>query len=386
MTEDKTKTKVSVFRAHKASFMLLSLTVVVAVFLFLSPAFATSSNPCGACHGTSYSQTLNINAGQVPPALDVGQTATVTAVVTNTVNAALNNVMTGVSVSLSSANGRFSVSTPDVIVGNLPQSSSSTVTWQITGVSAGQDTLLISANAVNSHMSLTFSDTYSPSLVVNVVAPVQTPTTTPTPTPTSTSTPTATPTPTPVPTTNPTPTSTPTPDQTTPIQKVTPTPTQNPAPTPTQTPDSTPNPTQTIALSPTPTPTNISPTSREEDQTDSEHDSISRWNDENSWLSQWPDINPWHSYWQHNPRFSDSNTSYKTEDSRTEDHKDNVEQSTASANVAGPSSWSLRAISGLPLIVPFAGLTLLIGKKLQLQPRERNKKIYRVENSVHNSF
>ena len=288
--------KKSEFKMHKASFLMIAAAVIIVAFIFLSPVFSQSTSPCGSCHG-GYSQYLDVLEGnaanQLPTALTVGQTATVSVVVENRVNTASFTSLSSVSLTLSSQNGRFSVSVPTYNVGTL-QKGTTTATWQITGVSAGSDSLVISASARNSHQNLQFSDTYSPSLAITVSAPTSTPTPaptaspapTPTQPPTPTPTPTSGPTPTPVPTSQPTPTptisptpiptstpspttaptTTPTPTPTplptpTPVPTVTPTPTPNPTLTPTPEPTSTPNPTtnpsptSTLTSDPTPTPT-----------------------------------------------------------------------------------------------------------------------------------
>ena len=88
-----------------------------------------------------------------------------------------------------------------------------TATWQITGVSEGFDSLLITTSGVNKqHVTLTFlfSDSYSPSpsITVGHPSPTPSPTSTSTPTPTPSQAPTTTPTPNPDITPTPTPTDT----------------------------------------------------------------------------------------------------------------------------------------------------------------------------------
>jgi hypothetical protein len=235
-------------KTHRAAYLLLTAIAVVAALLVLAPAFATSTNPCSPCHGAQgYSQTLSITPNQVPSSLNVGQIATVSAVIKNEVSGTTTFVtLRGISASLNSQNGHFSVSEPTVSAGNLTYGSSATVSWQITGVSAGSDSIVVTANASNRHENLSFTDGFTSSaFAVEASAPTQTasPTVTP-PAPTQTPTPSHTPTPTPTPT----PTST---HSTT----TTPTETATTDPTATQTPTTTPNPTLEPATTPPTNPT-----------------------------------------------------------------------------------------------------------------------------------
>jgi hypothetical protein len=243
--------KKTIFRKHKASILLIVAAVIVVASIFLSPVFSQSTSPCSSCHG-GYYQYLDILEGnaanQLPTTIQVGATATVTAVIENNVNTALYTALSSVSLSLTSQNGHFTVNAPTFSVGTL-QKGTTIATWQITGVSAGPDAFVISANARNSHKSLQFQDTYSPSPAITV--------TDPTPTPTPSPMPTLTPSPTPFPTSTPTPTLSISP---TPIPLVTPTPTQiatatpNPTPTSTPTPNPLTSPTPSATTAPTPTP------------------------------------------------------------------------------------------------------------------------------------
>ncbi len=252
----------------RVSYLLLAITVAVVVALLAAPAFSVSTNQCNVCHGTKYSQTLDIVEGntqnKIPTSLQVGQTQTVTIAVSNINNAALNNQLSSVSVKLSSQNGHFSVGTPTFNVGTL-STGTATATWQITGVSQGSDALLISSSATNTHNNLKFSDSYSPSPALTVGA---TATSTPAPMPSPTVLPTATPTiaPTQVPTSGPTATPGPNPTTTSPPPNTptlppttnSPTPTQSGSPTPTTQPSTTSltnNPTQDPTSTPQPNPT-----------------------------------------------------------------------------------------------------------------------------------
>ena len=176
---------------HKLSYFMIVMVVIISASIFLAPVFSQSTNPCSSCHGGGYSQYLQIlegNAGnQLPTTLALGQTVTVTVVVENIVNTARYSELYSVSMSLSSQNGHFSVAVPTFNIGTL-EAGTAIATWQITGVSEGQDSLIITANAINSHEHLQFSDSYWPSPAVMVSVSGQT-TPAPTPIPTLTSSP-----------------------------------------------------------------------------------------------------------------------------------------------------------------------------------------------------
>ena len=185
-------------KMHKASYLMIAAAIIVVAFIFLSPVFSQSTSPCSECHSNSgYSQYLDIledNVGnQLPTTLDVGQTATVSVVVENNVNTVLYAQLSDVALTLSSQNGHFSVSVPTFSVRVLDKGTT-TASWQITGVSAGSDALVISASARNSHKLLSFQDTYSPApnIVISTPTPTSTPPSTTTPTPIQTQPPTTT--------------------------------------------------------------------------------------------------------------------------------------------------------------------------------------------------
>ena len=204
------------FNAHKASFLMLAALAVVVALLLIAPVFATSANPCSSCHGSQgYSQTLSITANQIPTSIEIGQTATVTATIQNIVDGAQSNTqLNSITATLSSQNGHFSVAAPSVTNRNLMPDASTTVTWQITAITAGSDQLVISASAQNNHNNLQFHDVISPNPTITVSLPAPTPVPTPVPTPIPTSTPTPSSTPTQIPTPIPTPTQKPTPTST----------------------------------------------------------------------------------------------------------------------------------------------------------------------------
>ena len=215
----------------RISYIVSISTIVVITFVLLSYGVSgRSTNRCGSCHRGMYEQYLDIlegnSANQIPTVIAVGETKTVSISIENSVNTIEYSMLTSVSVALQSQNGRFSVKTPKFIIGDMPRGSK-IATWQITGISDGPDSLLITAQAQNTHYYITYTDSYypAPSIAVGTFNPTPTPTPTTAPTPT----PTTTPNPTPNPTNNPTPTPTPTP-------------TASPTPTPTATPTTTPPP------------------------------------------------------------------------------------------------------------------------------------------------
>ena len=239
------------FKLRPTSYLMIAATIAIVVSLLVAPAFSVSTSQCSSCHGTTYNQQLDILEGnsqnQIPTTIQVGQTQTVTVAIQNINNAAKYNQFSSVSLTLSSQNGHFSVSTPTFTIGTL-STGTATASWQITGVSQGADVLLISASATNTHNNLKYSDSYSTSPSITITAvPTPTPAPTPSPTPVPTPSPTITPTPIPTPVPTPTPTSSPTP--TTP-------PTSNPTPDPTSTPQPKPDTETPPNATPTPNPSN----------------------------------------------------------------------------------------------------------------------------------
>src|SRR3990172_12729750 len=162
----------SFFRIHKTSCVVLGVTIVIVLSLLFAPAASISSNPCGSCHG-SYYQYLDVREGdggnQIPATIGLGETKSISVVIENSVNTPNYNVLSSVSVTLSSRNGHFSVTTPISNIGDLSQGTK-TATWEIKGISAGEDSLLISATATNTHERLSFSDNYLPAPAIIVTA------------------------------------------------------------------------------------------------------------------------------------------------------------------------------------------------------------------------
>ena len=220
--------------------------------ILIAPVLSLSSNQCSSCHGSTYSQQIDILEGNaqnfLPATIQVGETQTVRVLIENINNAPRYTQFTGVTATLTSQNGHFSVSSQTVNIGTL-YSGTTTAIWQITGFSTGTDTLLISTSATNTHFSLRYSDSYSPSPTINVIPGSAS---TPTSTPISTPIPTATPSPTPTNTLTSTPartspqTNTPqpsNPNNTSPTQNPTSAPTTQPSVTPLQPTTNTPSPT-----------------------------------------------------------------------------------------------------------------------------------------------
>jgi hypothetical protein len=148
----------------KASYLVVVVALSVISSVCLSQTLARSGNPCSSCHSQFY-QDLDILEGdsgnQIPTTVNVGETKNVTVAVQNLCNAFLHTSMSNVSVTLKSQNGHFAVEIPTYNVSTFPVGKE-IVTWQISGVSAGADALLITAQGANTHQRLSFSDSYYP--------------------------------------------------------------------------------------------------------------------------------------------------------------------------------------------------------------------------------
>lgn len=157
----------------KKSTIVIMAVMVFACISVLPFIEARSTNPCSQCHSSNRAQYLDIvetDARTVlPPSLDVGETATVTVVVENQCSVDRYSTLTSVTLTLSSQNGRVRVTNPAYSVGTLPIGTR-VATWQITGISAGSDTLTISTRATNTHERLTLTDTFSPAPSITVSA------------------------------------------------------------------------------------------------------------------------------------------------------------------------------------------------------------------------
>lgn len=141
--------------------MLLILVIVVLPF-----TWARSPNECSSCHASTRQQYLDVlesNAANIiPSSIGVEETKTVSVVVQNICNAAKFSTLSEVQLILTSQTGRFKVTTPTYNIATLLVGTK-IATWQVTGVAEGSDSLIITADAVNNHNSIQFSDAYSPS-------------------------------------------------------------------------------------------------------------------------------------------------------------------------------------------------------------------------------
>jgi hypothetical protein len=159
-------------KLNTSSCLIMFAVVIIFVSLGTAPAFSVTPNLCSSCHGSFYSQQLDILEGNsqnnIPTTLQVDQTQTVTVAIQNINTAPIYSDLSSVSVMLASQNGHFYVHTPTVNIGTLP-TGTATATFEITGYSPGSDAFLISVSAINTHKSVMFSDNYSPAPSITVV-------------------------------------------------------------------------------------------------------------------------------------------------------------------------------------------------------------------------
>ena len=157
--------------------MLITLAAVAVSPLLQSQ----SSSPCISCHETNVMY-LDILEGDpqnvLPSALSGSEVLTVTVVVKVICNTQKNNIMSGISATLTSQSGHFSAQSGTVSLGSLGPGQTAQATWKISAVSPGADALVITAKGSNVHNNLQFSDSYSPAPSVQVTMPpsVQPPT------------------------------------------------------------------------------------------------------------------------------------------------------------------------------------------------------------------
>ena len=178
----------------KASYILLGVTLSVILFIVFSPkAEGISNNPCSPCHPSpngAYDQFLDILENdvqtQIPSEIDKEQIKTVSVIIENGGSPGVYDIISDVALSLSSQYGFFSVDSKTHNLGEMGIGKRSAV-WQITGLTDGFDTILISGTGTNLHGPSQFSDSYS--IPITVGQPTSTPTLTPTQTPTPTPTP-----------------------------------------------------------------------------------------------------------------------------------------------------------------------------------------------------
>ena len=167
----------------KLSYIMIVVAAAVFAIIVLSSSVAgVSTKQCSSCH-TGWGAYLSFDVlegdsrNQLPVAIDVAETKTVTVAVRSLTNTVHNNtVLRNVNVTLTSQNGRFSVSNPTYFIGTLEPNADATATWQITGTSAGSDVFVITARAVDFHKNLQFVDLYAPNPTITVGNPTPTPT------------------------------------------------------------------------------------------------------------------------------------------------------------------------------------------------------------------
>jgi len=154
-----------------------SLALVVLASLLLAAPFAPlsspkSTNPCNSCHGDGRYMYLDILEGDagntLTTAISDSQVLPVAVLIEVTGNTALNNVMSGITATLASQNGFFSVAVATYNIGTLVAGQKATAYWNISVVSAGNDVMLVPARGLNSHKNQQFSDSYSPQPTITV--------------------------------------------------------------------------------------------------------------------------------------------------------------------------------------------------------------------------
>jgi hypothetical protein len=110
------------------------------------------------------------SAEVIPSSINVGQSLNVTVVIGVNCSTSKNNVMSSIKVTLASKNGYFSVTSSSYNISSVTANATAKANFEITGASAGNDTMYINASAKNTHKSsISFSDSYgtSPSLTVS---------------------------------------------------------------------------------------------------------------------------------------------------------------------------------------------------------------------------
>ena len=169
----------------KITYILLGIMLSVILFLVFSPKTeGISNNPCSPCHpfpNGAFDQYLDILEGdvqtQIPSSIDKGQIKTVSVIIENGGSPGIYDKISGVSLSLASQYDFFSVDSQTIVLGDLYLGKKSAV-WTITGLSDGNDIIVVSVIGTNQHGASQFTDSYSTPISVGE------PTTTPTPTPT----------------------------------------------------------------------------------------------------------------------------------------------------------------------------------------------------------
>jgi hypothetical protein len=155
----------------KTSTPIAVSVLLILVIVILPFAWARSPNECSSCHASTRQQYLDVlesNAANIiPSSIGVGETKTVSIVVQNTCNTAKFSTLSGVQLILTSQSGRFKVTTPTYNIATMPIGTK-IATWQVTGVTEGSDSLIVTANAVNNHNNVKFNDAFSPSPSIKI--------------------------------------------------------------------------------------------------------------------------------------------------------------------------------------------------------------------------
>jgi hypothetical protein len=230
------KKHVGPLNLKKISAIVVCSLLLTTLVIGLSPSsLEMSDDLCNQCHDSHY-QYIDLRekdiSNQIPTTINVGETKTISVLVENIVDAGEYTELYDVIVTLSSRIGHFLVSSPVYRIDQMSEGIA-TATWEITGVSAGVDSIGIRAEGTNlAHIGYVFVlvDNYFPSPSITVELPSDStsePTQEPTPPPTQEPTSEPTPEPTPEPTTEPTPEPTQEPSS-----EPTPEPTPEPNPTP----------------------------------------------------------------------------------------------------------------------------------------------------------
>lgn len=167
----KKKLKIT-FQINKMLLAIILFALALVVFSLIStPVFSASTLKCSTCHGSIYSQQLKLleddSQNRIPSIIQVGETLNVTVMLENIDDASKYFLLSDVSASLTSKNNNFSVNSSTCNIGVIAPSVS-TVSWQITGTSAGSDELIISATGINEHGNVLFTDQYSPNPLITV--------------------------------------------------------------------------------------------------------------------------------------------------------------------------------------------------------------------------
>jgi hypothetical protein len=143
--------------------------VITGISPFIAPQSA-GNPPCSNCHA-NYHQYLDVLEGDpqnvLPPILNDSQYLTISVMVKNICNAPKYNIMSSISVTLSSQNGYFGVQSPTCNIGALAPDQAAKASWTIFDKQRGNDSLLINAQGANTHFT-SFSDSYFPAPVIFV--------------------------------------------------------------------------------------------------------------------------------------------------------------------------------------------------------------------------